>query len=234
MKAIFFDVETLGLPVWDKPSEDPCQPRVIQLACEMALIDGQSEGSIASLDVIIRPDGWTIPAEITALTGITQEMAMDVGVPINNALNTFIDLWMVSDMRVAHNESFDARMIRIELMRHPVFGGMILKDDAAPDGQITFADRFKAGAAYCTMRNAQKVMGVKKSPKLAEAYEHFAGETLMGAHNAAVDVMACKAIYMALKRRESDAGAGAAPVTIFADSPAQTKVNKADLWPGAQ
>jgi DNA polymerase-3 subunit epsilon len=38
-----------------------------------------------------------------------------------------------------------------------------------------------------------------KSPKLSEAYRHFLGEDLIGAHDALVDVRACRRIYDHLK-----------------------------------
>jgi DNA polymerase-3 subunit epsilon len=40
-----------------------------------------------------------------------------------------------------------------------------------------------------------------KSPNLGEAYEFFTGRKLVNAHDAAVDVAACKAVYLALKER---------------------------------
>lgn len=220
MKAFVFDVETTGLPVWDKPSDDPCQPRIIQICAE--LFDDRIGTVIAGMNTIIRPDGWVISDEIAALTGITQDAAMEHGIPIDDALPMFMAMWGRAELRVAHNQSFDARMIRIELMR--------TRAESISTPEV--AEEWKGGVSYCTMRNAQKVMGVKKPPNLSEAFSHFTGSNMMNAHNAVADVYACKRVYMALTAK-SDPSAGAAPVTIFEGSPAQTDVNKADLWPGA-
>lgn len=38
-----------------------------------------------------------------------------------------------------------------------------------------------------------------KSANLGEAYKHFTGNELAGAHNALVDVQACMAVYFAIK-----------------------------------
>ncbi|KVD80766.1 hypothetical protein WS62_25945 [Burkholderia sp. ABCPW 14] len=38
-----------------------------------------------------------------------------------------------------------------------------------------------------------------KSPNLAETYEFFTGKKLEGAHNAAVDLAACKAVYFGIQ-----------------------------------
>ena len=68
--------------------------------------------------------------------------------------------------------------------------------------------------AYCTMRASQDLSKLaptaamaasgrlwNKPPKLGEAYQHFFGEDLSGAHDALVDVVACKRIYLELERR---------------------------------
>ena len=44
-----------------------------------------------------------------------------------------------------------------------------------------------------------------KSPKLEECIEHFFGEKLSGAHDAMVDVGACKRVYFNLKALERQA-----------------------------
>jgi len=43
-----------------------------------------------------------------------------------------------------------------------------------------------------------------KNPSLAEAYKHFTGEDLIGAHDAIVDVMATIEVYRHIKGGGSD------------------------------
>lgn len=198
MKILVYDTETTGLPDFKKRSDDPCQPYITQLCAE--LLDDATGEVFAGLHTLIAPDGWTIPEDLEKLTGITTAKCQEVGLPMNAVLPIFIGLWTRADGRVAHNESFDMRMVRIELFRHKAYGEK-------------FADHWKAGTAYCTMNKAKSIMNLPpsekmvkagmpgpKSPNLGEAYLHFTGQKFEGAHNAANDVMACKAVYFALKK----------------------------------
>lgn len=206
MKILFYDVETTGLPEFSKPSEDPCQPRVTQMSAE--LVDEDTREVYAGLHTIIEPDGWTIPEELEKLTGITNEKALDVGQPMSEVLPLFISMWRRCDVRVAHNQSFDARMIRIEIMRHEFYSEDLDLVTVAP-----VADTWKDGPAFCTQTNSTKLIQLPptpkmiaanrkhfKSPNLGEAYRFFTGIELEGAHNAVVDVLALKAIYFGIKR----------------------------------
>ena len=59
--ALFFDTETTGLPLFKEPSEHPDQPHLVQLAA--SLVDLDTRAVLSSIDVIVKPDGWTIPDE---------------------------------------------------------------------------------------------------------------------------------------------------------------------------
>ncbi|CAB3730481.1 3'-5' exonuclease [Paraburkholderia rhynchosiae] len=202
---LVFDTETNGLPQWNLPSEDPSQPHITQLAAE--LFDEDSGKVLSYMNLLIRPDGWTIPADLEELTGITNEKATLFGVPIALAMQIFIPMWRKATLRVAHNESFDMRMVRIEMMRQ------LDADDA-------FHDEWKAGPAFCTQSNSTKILNLPptekmiragrkhaKSPNLGEAYEHFAGKPLEGAHDAAIDLSACKTVYLGIKALRAKAEA---------------------------
>lgn len=191
--ALFFDTETTGLPLFKEPSEHPDQPHIVQLAA--LLVDLSTRRELASMDVIVKPDGWTIPAETAAIHGITQEHAMDVGIPEAMAVEMLLALW-AQRSRIAHNESFDARILRIACMRH------------AP----AFADQWKAGKAECTqllstpilkLPPTEKMKAAKrfhnKSANLSEAYEFFTGRKLENAHSAMADTRACMDVYLAIK-----------------------------------
>jgi len=195
---LLYDTETNGLPQWSLPSEDPSQPHVTQLAAE--LCDERSGNTIAMMDVLIKPDNWTIPDDLAELTGITTERALAEGIPLSDALQQFTRMWRRAAMRVGHNESFDARMLRIEYFR------VLPIDDP-------FHDEWKGGAAFCTQGKSTKILNLPptakmlaagrkhaKSPNLGEAYQHFTGRQLEGAHNAAVDLAATKAVYYGIKR----------------------------------
>lgn len=194
MKRAFFDTETTGIPLYKERSNDPKQPHLVQLAC--VIYDEEKQETESVLDVIIKPDGWVIPQETTDIHGITQEQAMDEGVPEAEVLEQF--LHMIGDSpRVAHNESFDARLIRIAIKRY-------MTDE--------LADIWKEGQRECTARLATKIvnlpptakmiaknMNFPKTPTLAEAYEYFFAVEFKDMHSALADAMACKEVYYAIK-----------------------------------
>jgi DNA polymerase-3 subunit epsilon len=157
------------------------------------------------MNVLIKPNGWTIPDDVAALTGITTATCEAYGVPIDTALANFIELWMRADERVAHNESFDMRMVRIELVRHAHYSGQAV-------GELPFADYWKAAPAFCTQSKSTKLINLPptekmlragrntpKSPNLAEAYKFFTGRELENAHTADADMRACKDVYFGLR-----------------------------------
>ncbi|KJK22089.1 hypothetical protein UB46_23520 [Burkholderiaceae bacterium 16] len=195
---LFYDTETSGLPQWSLPSEDPSQPHITQIAAE--LHDEDTGTTLAFMDLLIRPDGWTIPEELEALTGITNEKAERFGVPIEKAMPLLLNMWRKAELRIAHNESFDMRMVRIEMMR-------LMAHDAP------IHDEWKTSPAFCTQSKSTKIINLPptekmlaagrrtpKSPNLGEAFRHFTGTDLVGAHNAAVDLAACRTVYYGIKR----------------------------------
>ncbi|RBJ76452.1 hypothetical protein C3L29_031925 [Pseudomonas sp. MWU12-2534b] len=110
MKPIlFYDTETNGLPLWSEPSDHPGQPHITQLAAE--LFDADSGRTLAFMDLMIEPDGWTIPPELEQLTGITTALAQRFGHSLKYALGTFITLWLEAELRFAHTYSFEQRPV---------------------------------------------------------------------------------------------------------------------------
>lgn len=192
---LFFDTETTGLPDWKSPSESEHQPHLVQIGAVLA--DADTRKVISTLDVIIRPDGWEIPAEVSDIHGITHAHAMHVGVSEATAVELLFQLWR-GHPRVAHNRTFDQRIIRIAAKRH-------LGEEAAE----SWAEK---DAFDDTMLMAKPIMQLPpkgrygwKSPKLAEAYEHFTGRKLEGAHTALADAQACMEIYWAMQPTEEAA-----------------------------
>jgi len=204
---IFFDSETTGLPLFKEPSEHPDQPHVTQLAAELCI---EETGEVlGAMNMLIKPEGWTIPEELQALTGITMEKAERFGVPAKVAMDAFLELWCNADQRCAHNEPFDARILRIAIMRCAYWSGEAMQTSA---GEIPFADYWKAAPSFCTQTNSTRILNLPptekmlakrmkgpKSPNLSEAYYHFTGKVLDGAHNAQNDIMACKAVYYGIR-----------------------------------
>lgn len=193
--GFFYDTETTGLPLFNEPSEHPDQPHIVQLAA--ALVDLDTRETVASLDVVVRPDGWTIPDEVAAVHGITTAHATAVGVPESVALSLFLELWG-RRTRIAHNEQFDARIIRIAQHR----AGELEPELVA----------WKNGVAECTARKATPIVKCPptakmiaagrnhyKTANLGEAVQFFTDKPLMNAHSAMADVKGCMDVYFAIQ-----------------------------------
>lgn len=145
------------------------------------------------LDVTIKPDGWVIPRECSDIHGITTEYAHDVGIPEQVATVMMTNLSFVADKRIAHNESFDSRIMRIALSRF--------------FGNDSVLEKWKLAPTECTMRASTPIVNLPPSPgkstpkwpSLSEAYQFFTGQPLKDAHNAMVDVDACIKCYFAMQ-----------------------------------
>ena len=195
--ALVYDVETTGIPGFSARSDAPHQPHIIEIAA--SLVNIGSREVVGGMSAFVCDSG-PIPPEITELTGITTTTAEFFGIPCRDALSMFVSLWTRSQVRIAHNETFDARIIRIALKR------MDYSDTA---------DTWSASNSECTARMATPIcklpatdaMKAKtsfkyKTPTLAEAYQHLIGKPMQGAHRAATDVAACIEIYFAIEDRQ--------------------------------
>lgn len=191
-----YDSETTGLPLFRDPSDDPRQPHLVDICILAYSPDGTL---VDSFEAMVRPDGWVIPADVTAIHGITNEMAMDMGIPESEALDGFMAIHDRAGLRIAHNINFDDRIMRIALSRYR--------------GKEA-ADAFKATPGYCTCLNSKPLVkcpptpkmiaagfgrpGQYKPPTVAEALLHFTGEELVGGHRARPDTEACARVYWAM------------------------------------
>ncbi len=102
---VFFDLETTGL----------CSrnDRIIEIAAIKFVAGHEHHSSMSQLIAIDRP----VPRFITRLTGITDEMLSREGLPLESALDTFID-FIGDHSLVAFNINFDARFIKAAIERH--------------------------------------------------------------------------------------------------------------------
>lgn len=190
---LFFDTETTGLPLWNQPSEHPGQPHIVQLAAALCDDDCRIR---AGFSLIVRPTGWTIPAETAAIHGITEEIANRCGVKEQTAVEMLVKLLGCAGTVIAHNLNFDRRIVRIALGRY--VPGLCGSWDAFP-GFCTMRE----ATEHCRLPPTERMMaaGIRgyKSPNLAEAYEILCGKALPpGWHDALADMRACRAIYAKL------------------------------------
>lgn len=186
---LFFDSETTGKADFRAPASATHQPRIVQLG---ALLTSDEGDEISSINLIIKPRTFEIPAEASAIHGITTGVAKLVGVEIEDALTVFLCLWNAADTVVAHNKGFDLLMLDIE----------------AHHWKKLPWDKTKK--QFCTMSAMTPICklpgnyGDWKWPKLQEAHKHAFGVEFDGAHDAMADVRACAKVYFWLLKRQQE------------------------------
>ena len=193
--AIVFDSETNGMFDFKKASDAEGQPRMIQLA---ALLVNDAKQMMSCFSLLIKPDGWVVPPEATAIHGITTEDCDKFGVPVLEALAMFQRLFERADLTVAHNHSFDQKVIRGEAKR---------TQSGPPFIAVLREWRDQIKPQFCTMQMATAACKLPKAsgkagfkwPKLEEAYEILCGKKMTGAHDAWTDARACAAVYFKLR-----------------------------------
>lgn len=173
---LYFDTETTGLPPkgaqWDIDFES--FPRICQLSW---IYQGKEN------NYIIRPDGWTIPEEATAVHGITNEYAKEHGVALEFALSEFMCDCKDAKLICGHNIYFDISVIKSEYMRCGQYNDIV--DAALFKGKRI--DTMRPSMAFVDARFSS---GRLKFPRLEELYARcFPGETFP-AHDAIEDVRA--------------------------------------------
>jgi DNA polymerase-3 subunit epsilon len=191
---LFFDTETTGLVDDRLPLDHEAQPYVVQLAALLCEDDGEPTMSVS---LIVDP-GVDIPPRASAVHGISTERAKLLGVASRAAIGAFNHMAARASLLVAHNVRFDLAVIEIARLRLGL-----------PHAQHT---------TFCTMETATPIVNLPptermlaagfnkpKAPKLEECIRHFFGEGLTGAHDAMVDVDACKRVFFHLKTLEKAA-----------------------------
>lgn len=186
MKALIFDTETTGMVKWKEPPEHPGQPDLVQLAMLLVERDDWSIKARGSY-VVQLADGVRIDPEAEATHGISKEDCARYGVPPIVAVSLFNQLCIQADVIVAHNISFDRAIMQTALYR---LGNK--------------PDRMEGKSLVCTKEATTDVLklpgkyGNYKWPTLAEAYRHYTGLEVEGAHDALADTLACLQVYRAL------------------------------------
>lgn len=185
---LIFDTETTGMAQFRLPPNHESQPRLVQLG---AILYDTEWKVRAEVNLIVKPDGWTIPKEASDIHGITQEIAEKFGVAHRTAVRLFCGLERRANLLIAHNIQFD------EL----VMDAAIYYEKSVPisSGQQETFCTMKAMTPICKLPGNY---GDFKWPKLQEAYKHAFGKEFDGAHDAMADVRACARLFRWLKGRE--------------------------------
>lgn len=183
---LFFDTETTGLPKrWNAPAADFNNwPRLVQIAW---LFSDDGGHEIGSADYIIKPDGFLIPKEAENIHGISNERAIMEGVPLVNALSEFLAAMKKCEILVAHNMSFDEKIVEAEFLREKL--EYDLRDIKKICTKITSTE-------FCQLPGNYGF----KWPSLPELHNKLFGSGFEDAHNALSDVKICAKCFFKLKR----------------------------------
>lgn len=187
----FFDSETTGFLAGKDPSH-PKQPHLVQLG--MVLTDALGNVKQA-VNVMVKPDGYEIPANAANVHGITTEDALSHGIPRSLAVSAFCQIASVADYLVCHNVDFDMTVIKAAIHRE----GAILADTPT---FCTMSD--KSVVNFCAIPPTAKMKAVGrhhfKNPNLTELHEKCFGKGFGNAHNAMADVKATMNCFFHMKK----------------------------------
>ena len=185
MKFAIIDTEGSGLFKYrDKdgkplPADAPGQPRLAALC--LILLNDDADLTIAEEYVaLVKPDGWSMEADATAVNGLTDERLNAEGKPVAEVLAVYSQAIQEGYVMVAFNAQHDLKQMRSAL-RH---AGM--------------PDLFEQTRNICVMRKAQGVIprpdGKSSWPKLDHCRAHL-GLGRDGAHEPSADAHAALAVF---------------------------------------
>ena len=184
----FFDTETTGVPLnYKAPSSDTNNwPRLVQLAW---ILTDEESNRIHTGNLIVKPDGFVIPADATKVHGITTQRAKEEGVSLAEAIEQFKADLDVATYIVGHNIDFDKKIVGAEMIR------------------LGMKDELEKKKSYCTMQSSIdfcKIPGKYgyKYPKLQELYKKLFGAEFENAHDAMSDIEATEKCFWELKKRK--------------------------------
>ena len=179
-KVIVVDIETTGLPI--NPNNGFMDvnkwPHMVSLSWGIYSPDGSL---IEENTLIIKPEGYTIPAESEQYHGISQIKAMKDGIPVKDAVDKFLSKIEKDSVLVSHNFAFDSGVFLAEMVRQ--------RRDYLP---------YVQSKNYCTMLEGKVLLGLPKNPSLQQLYTIlFQGRLIPSYSNQNVKI--CAECYFKLK-----------------------------------
>jgi DNA polymerase III epsilon subunit-like protein len=187
-RILVFDTETTGLPKQrGRPAEDVDNwPRVVQLG--WGIFD--ERGAELELHAaIVRPDGFSIPADAIRVHGITAARAAREGKPLGEVLPPFLDAVGQADLIVSHNIEFDRNVVRAEIIR------------------LRLGDPLRCARTFCTQVGSTDFCAIPgsrgfKYPRLSELHAKLFGAPMQEAHEVSVDIRTCAKCFFELRRQK--------------------------------
>lgn len=186
-RVLLLDTETTGLP---RRGQDGrlVQPRIVAISWLLGAPDSPPQ---RERSYIVRPDGFTIPREATAIHGISTEYALSTGSSIQFILQHLRDDCdaLRPKMVVAHNASFDIPVVDAESRR---------LDIPNPLARLRSICTMRTTVALCRIPR-RRGRGLKW-PSLQQLHVRLFARPFDGSHDSASDVRALFACFSALYR----------------------------------
>ena len=184
---LFYDTETTGMPKnWKAPLSDSKNwPRMVQIAW---MLFDEKGNEIQEADYIIQPEGYTIPYNVVRVHGISTEIARAKGVDLKFVLEEFSKSVRQAQVIIAHNISFDEKIVGAEFFRKKMDDVFFMKQ------------------SFCTMKNTTHICKIPsqrgyKWPSLNELHKYLFGKSFENQHNALADIQATAKCFWAMKER---------------------------------
>ena len=194
MAKLFLDCETSGLPISSNRNVPAKQvynwPHIVQLSWILQDAEGNH---MNTGDFIIRPSGYEISAESTAIHGISQEKAMNEGEYICDVLRVLKRDIDRCEAIVCHNAAFDLKVLEASYIRCKV-GSKIDKKRKICTMQHPDIVKFCAVPFPTPSKYPNSKRGYKW-PKLTELYHKCFDMNFPNAHNSLCDVRATRDCY---------------------------------------
>ena len=199
MKVLVFDTETTGLPKDYNTSilDTENWPYIVQFS--YILYDTTTSKILVKENNIIKiGDDVEIPEESIKIHGITKTMCKENGIDIVKAINDFNAVMRNSDLVIAHNISFDKRVIMVECIRNKISQYFTINGIKKPE--------------FCTMKKSVDLCAIEKVsiktgkkyfkyPTLSELHKKLFGNIPKGTHDALADILICLRCYVLIEHK---------------------------------
>ena len=186
---LIFDTETTGLPKnWNAPITDVSNwPRCVQIAWQLHDDMGRM---VSHEDFLIIPENYKIPYDAEQIHGISTDLAMQQGKPLNEVLDLFNEALSKTKFVVGQNLNFDLNIMGCEFHR---------SNKSTTLNELPVLDTCtEKTALLCEIPGGR--YGKFKLPTLTELHEKLFNQPFNEAHNATADVEATTRCFLELLR----------------------------------
>ena len=185
MRLLTFDTETTGLISKYSNINNKTlyqYPEIVQLS--WVVYDDNLNKIISVGDYIVSVED--IPPETTKVHRITNEISKNMGRPINEVMNAFKKDWDNSHVVIAHNKSFDLKMLEIEALR--VYRKNVFENTNKMEFCTMKEGYWHTDLSYVCKKTKKRK---KKNSTLMELHEALFNSTPNNLHNAFIDILVC-------------------------------------------